>query len=175
MIMGRLIGYLLTSIRRLLPRDGNEKLAGAPLPASAAFPPLWTKSYPDGVDWQANFSPSPLYDLVDKSRSKFPDSPALDFLGKKYTYAELGDLIDRAAKGFQHLGVEPGIKVGLFLPNTPFFVISYFAILKAGGTVVNFNPLYVRKEIAWQIEDSKTDILVTLDLKQLYPKAAKIL
>ncbi|MGB1548304.1 MAG: AMP-binding protein, partial [Alphaproteobacteria bacterium] len=94
----------------------------------------------------------------------------MDFLGKVYTYREVGDLVQRAAKGFQELGVKKGVQVGLFLPNTPFYVIAFYAILKAGGTVVNYNPLYVEREVVRQIEDSDTRIMVTLDLRQLYPK-----
>ena len=83
--------------------------------------------------------------------------------------------MNRAAQGFQQIGVVKGTKVGLLLPNTPYFVICYYAILKAGGTVVNYNPLYVAREIEEQIEDSETDIMVTLDLRQLYPKVAHAL
>ena len=121
-------------------------------------------------------SPEPsLYSLIDDAVVRFPDRRCLDFLGKVYTYGEVGDLVNRAARGFQLLGVKKGVKVGLFLPNTPFYVISYYAILKAGGTVVNFNPLYVEREIVHQIEDSGTKIMVTLDLRQLYPKIAAAL
>jgi len=62
------------------------------------------------------------------------------------------------------------MKIGLFLPNCPYYVIFYFAVLKCGATVVNFNPLYVEREIAHQIEDSQTDMMVTLDLHSLYDK-----
>ena len=65
------------------------------------------------------------------------------------------------------LGVKPGDKVALMLPNTPHFVICYYAILKAGGTVVNYSPLYSEPELKHQIEDSDTDIMVTLGLQLL--------
>ena len=84
--------------------------------------------------------------------ARFADKPAIDFFGRKFTYAELGRRVDRAASGLQRLGVERGTRVGLCLPNTPYFIIAYYAILKAGGIVVNFNPLYVEREIAQQIE-----------------------
>lgn len=113
---------------------------------------------------------SPLFSLLDEAAARHPDRRCMDFLGKAYTYREVGDLVQRAAKGFQKLGVKKGIQVGLFLPNTPFHVIAYYAILKAGGTVVNYNPLYVEREVVRQIEDSDTRIMVTLDLRQLYPK-----
>jgi long-chain acyl-CoA synthetase len=67
------------------------------------------------------------------------------------------------------------MKLGLFLPNCPWFVVFYYAGLKAGGVIVNFNPLYVEPEIARQIEDSECDIMVTLDLVVLLPKITAML
>ena len=55
--------------------------------------------------------------------------------------------MDSVAAGLQQRGVQKGVNVGLLLPNTPTFIIFYYAILKAGGTVVNFNPLYTVEEI----------------------------
>ncbi len=97
------------------------------------------------------------------------------FSARKLTYTELARQVDRAARGFQRLGVAHGMRVGLCLPNTPYFVIAYFAVLKAGGIVVNFNPLQVEREIARQIEDSGTTIMVTLDVAKIYPKIAEAL
>jgi long-chain acyl-CoA synthetase len=112
---------------------------------------------------------------MDDAVARYGDRPCIDFMDKRYTYAQVGALVDRAARGFQALGVGKGSKVGLFLPNTPYFVICYYGILKAGGIVVNFNPLYAEREVAKQIEDSETDIMVTLDLALLYGKIAKML
>lgn len=129
----------------------------------------WLNHYPEGVNWDIQYQAKPLYALMDDAARAFASLNAIDFLGRKYTYRDLHGLINRAAKGFQALGVAKGVKVGLFLPNCPQFVICYFGILKAGGTVVNFSPLYSEPEIFAQIEDSDTDIMVTLNLKSLYP------
>ena len=138
-----------------------------------AYP--WLKSYPSNIQWDQRFEPKPLYHNLDQAVQRFADRPALDFLDRKYTYAELGKLADRAAKGFQRIGVTKGTKVGLFLPNCPHFVVCYYAILKAGGTVVNYSPLYSEPELRQQIEDSDTDIMVTLGLNVLYPKMKAML
>lgn len=135
----------------------------------------WEKSYPPNLHWDKHYDVKPLYELLDQTAEQIPDNPCLDFLGKKYTYSEVLDLVNKAAKGLQNLGVKKGVQVGLFLPNTPYYVIFYFAILKAGGTIVNFNPLYAEREIVKQINDSKTTIMVTLDLKALYDKLALML
>lgn len=135
----------------------------------------WLKSYPSDVDWHAPIPAKPLHTILDDTAAKYGDRPALDFMDRVYSYRELGDLANRAAKGLQSLGVAKGHKVGLFMPNCPAFPIFYFGALKAGAVVVNYNPLYAIDEIRNQIEDSETDILVTLDLKLLYDKAAKML
>jgi len=128
---------------------------------------------------QSNFSAEAskraLSSLLDDTVAAHPDSSAVDFLGKRLTYAEVGSLVDRAARGFQDLGVRKGVRVGLCLPNTPVYVICYYAVLKAGGIVVNFNPLYAPRELKTQVEDSGTTIMVTLDLRQIYPKVAALL
>lgn len=135
----------------------------------------WFAAYPPGLDWSERIEEQALHTVMDVAAQRFAENPCIDFLGKTYTYREIGEQVNRAAKGFQHLGVVKGMKVGLCLPNTPYAVVCYYAILKAGGTVVNYNPLYVERELAHQVEDSDTDIMVTLDLEQIYPKVAALL
>ena len=135
----------------------------------------WLKQYATGVDWHAEITPQPLYSILDDTVARFPDNIVLDFMDRTTSYRELSAMVDRAARGFQELGVAKGVKVGLFLPNCPQFVVCYFAILKAGGTVVNFSPLYSEEQLLHQIEDSDTDIMVTLHLKLLYPKMDSLL
>jgi long-chain acyl-CoA synthetase len=137
--------------------------------------PPWLASYPSGIEWSTDFPAMPLWDLFDQAVERYADNPCLDFLGRIWSYREIGRLVDRAAAGMQALGVGPGSKVGLFLPNCPYFVICFFAVLKAGGTVVAYNPLYAEREIAHQIEDSETDLMVTLDLALLLPKLEPML
>lgn len=113
-----------------------------------------------------------MSDLLDTAVRLHGDRPAMHFLGRRYSYRELGALVDRAAAGFAGQGVNKGVRVGLCLPNMPAFVICYFAVLKAGGTVVNFNPLYAPRELQHQIEDSGISLMVTTDLAAIYPKVA---
>jgi len=135
----------------------------------------WLKAYPPGIDWRARFPEQPLYQFLEDSVARFGDRPCLDFLGRSYSYAEIGRLVRRAAKGFAALGVRRGVRVGLMLPNTPYYVIAYYAVLEAGGIVVNFNPLYAPPEIRHLVEDAEVAIMVTLDLKQLYAPLAPLL
>ena len=135
----------------------------------------WERYYPAGVTWNEALAPRPLTDLFDEAVRTYGDKPFLDFMDKRLTFAQVGAMVDRAAAGFQKLGVGPGVHVGLFLPNTPHYPIAFFGVLKAGGRVVNYSPLDAERELRHKIEDSETRILVTLDLNALYPKAAELL
>jgi len=113
--------------------------------------------------------------LIDDAVARFGSQKAINFLGRTWTYAAIGGLVERAAAGFQRLGVKKGDRVGLCLPNTPYSVILYFAVLKAGGIVVNANPLYVERELEHLIKDSGLTIMVTIDLKVVLPKLAGLI
>ena len=125
----------------------------------------WLKAYPPGLTWDTAVAARPLHAYLDDSAARYPDHNCLEFLGKTYSYRETAELVRRAAKGFAKLGVKRGVRVGLILPNSPYYVICHYAVLRAGGTAVNMNPLYAAKELRHLIEDSGASIVVTLDLK----------
>lgn len=124
--------------------------------------------------WLAAFRPQPVHTYLDAAVRAHGDRPAVDFLGKGWSYAEIGAMSDRAAAGLQALGIAKGDKVGLCLPNTPYYPVFYFAVLKIGAVVVNFNPLYVEREIEAQVRDSGARVMVTLDLKIIYDKVEAV-
>ena len=115
-----------------------------------------------------------VHGLLHDTARDYPKHRAIDFLGRSWRYAALDHAVNRAARGLQELGVVPGTRVGLCLPNTPYSVIFFFAVLRAGGIVVNFNPLYVERELAHQARDSGTEIMITIDLAAIYPKVARV-
>ena len=129
----------------------------------------WLRSYPTGVEWTSPVSVAPIPQILDDAVTKWGHRPAIDFMGRKIAYRELGALAERTAKGLQAIGVCPGSHVGLYLPNTPHTVISFFAILKAGGVVVNYSPLDAETVLEHKVEDSETDFIITLNLSTLYP------
>src|SRR5262245_3353763 len=135
----------------------------------------WLKVYPQEVVWDADFPPQLMVALLDDAVRAHGARSCTYFLGKRLSFAEIGALSDRAAKGLRALGVGEGVRVGLLLPNSPTFVIFYYAVLKAGGTVVNFNPLYSLDEIEGQIHDSGAKIMVTLDLAMTFEKVEAML
>jgi long-chain acyl-CoA synthetase len=135
----------------------------------------WLKSYPEGVNWDIQIPAESLCDFLEKTVAKYGDCEAINFSGHNYTYAALGNLVNRAAQGLQNMGVKKGVRVGLFMSNSAYSVVMYYAILKSGGTVVNYNPIYIEAELINQVEDSGTDILVTLDIPAQLEKAAALM
>ena len=117
---------------------------------------------------------SPVPELLEASVAAHGAKPALSFLGRKWTYAEVGATVNKVAAGLQAMGVGKGTHVGLCLPNTPYSVIFFFAVMKAGGTVVNFSPLYVERELRHQIRDSGTTIMVVPDLKLIHSRVLAV-
>jgi long-chain acyl-CoA synthetase len=143
---------------------------------TAEFDPVrpYLAHYPEGIDWHAEIPVKPVYALLDDSVARYPDMPAFDFLGKKLTYAQLGALVDRFAKGLKSL-VGPGDRVALILPNCTYYPVAFFAIAKLGATVVNCNPLYTEREMEHQILDSGARVIVTVDVTEVATKVFTLL
>lgn len=146
--------------------------------ADSSQPPSdypWLNTVADDVDWHQTFEPQPLYELLDSAVGRFPANICTNFLGKTQTYSEIASAVQHTAAGLEKLGVTKGTRVGLFFPNCPSYVIYYFATLKLGATVVNFNPLYTVEELETQVKDSGTTIMVTLNLALLFDKVEALL
>ena len=136
---------------------------------------LWRSVYHHPGDWDREFPPATMLDLLQASVARDPDAPLLDFLGRSYSYGETWDGAGRVACGLKALGYGAGDRIGLFLPNVPHYVAAYYGILRLGATVVNYSPLYTVDELAHQVADSGTRLLFTLSAKALLPTAVKVL
>src|SRR5690606_35232197 len=106
-------------------------------------------------------------EMFEASAARVPQAPLADFLGRKFTYAQLLQEARAFAAGLQAIGIGRGDRVGLFLPNVPIYVSAYYGAMMAGAIAVNFSPLYTAEELAQQVEDSGATLLVTLDSSQL--------
>src|SRR5206468_6810243 len=104
--------------------------------------------------------------------AQFGDRSAAVFFGAALSYRALHTLVHRFAGALHRLGVRPGDRVSLHLPNSPQFLIAYYGALRAGAVVVPFNPLYVEREIEHQLIDSGAEVAVTLNL--FYPRLADV-
>ena len=133
----------------------------------------WLPTYPDNVDWLNAPKGVPLYTLLDNAVEKFPNNIAIRFMGKAFTYTQVDRLVKKLTAGLKAQGVKRGVKVGICLPNCPQAIISYFAILRTGATVVNYSPLYSTAELGHKITDSGTEVMITLDMKIILPKLQK--
>lgn len=138
-------------------------------------PDLFKKNYPEGLKLDADIPVYPLFDLLEKTGKRFADRPGFDFLGFRMTWGEMYEQSLHLARALQDRGIGKGRTVGLFLPNCPYFVIAYFAVARTGATIVNYNPLYSEKELIHQINDSRTDTMITADLELLYTKMDKMM
>lgn len=127
--------------------------------------------YPSGTRWHIDIPETDLASFMEEALTRYAERPCIDFLGRKFTYRELDNLIKKTAAGLQSIGVSPGDKVGLMMPNTPYYPILFLAALKIGAVVVNFSPMASLPELREQAKDSGVRLLATLDLRELYDKA----
>ena len=131
--------------------------------------------YHHPTPYDTTFEPVALPTMLERTAAHDPQAPFLHFMGRTYAYGELLEQARQFALGLTQAGIEPGDRVGLFLPNVPIYAAAYYGAMLAGAVVVNFSPLYSVEELAWQVEDSGTRLLVTVDVPELYDTAAKVL
>jgi len=136
---------------------------------------VWRTRYSHPTTWDQGFAPLTLPDMFLEAATRLGEAPFLAFLGRRYSYAQVAKAVRHAAAGFAALGIRPGDRVGLFLPNVPHYVAAYYGALLAGAIVVNFSPLYTVDELAAQARDSGTRLIVTLSAAALLPTALKVL
>jgi len=133
---------------------------------------LWHKSYAEGVPKTLDYEKVTISQALTRSAKNFPNHTALNYMGKLITYAELDRLVNSFARALQALGIQPGDKVAVCLPNIPQVIIADLAIFRIGAVCVQNNPLYTERELAYQLNDSEARLVVTLTL--LIPRMEKI-
>ncbi|MEM2144328.1 MAG: long-chain fatty acid--CoA ligase [Candidatus Jordarchaeaceae archaeon] len=126
---------------------------------------IWLKKYPADYPKEVKIpKDKAIPDLAEEAVQKWGESVNLIFYGREFKRKEMYDLTQRLATAFQKkLGIKKGDKVAIYLPNCPQFAISYMAGLSAGATMTCISPLFVPREIAYQIKDSGAQTLVTMD------------
>lgn len=141
--------------------------------AASSFQP-WQAHYAHPTPWDTVFAPLSVPQMFADSAARFADRPLVDFLGRLFTYRDLHGEALAFAAGLQQRGIGKGDRVGLFLPNVPLYISAYYGAMIAGATVVNFSPLYTADELAAQVADSGTRLLVTIDSSALLPAAVTV-
>lgn len=134
----------------------------------------WEQDYAHPVAWNLSFPPLSVPQMFAASVAAFGARPLVDFMGRRFSYADLHAEALAFAAGLQEFGIAKGDRVGLFLPNVPLYIAAYYGAMIAGATVVNFSPLYTAAELAAQVADSGTRLLVTIDSSALLPTAMAV-
>lgn len=122
----------------------------------------WVAHYDRGVPAALEYPEVPAFHFLEESARKYPDRACTIFKGAVISFREMNELTDRMAAALAGMGIRKGDRVGIFMPNTPQFVIAYFGILKAGGVVVATNPLYTPPEIAHQVSDAGVEVMFVM-------------
>ena len=125
---------------------------------------FWHKSYPPDVNRSIDYEKVTIPEALTRSAKKFPKKVALNFMGKKISFQEFDELVNRFAKALIDLGVKEGDKVALILPNIPQAFIANLAIMRIGAVAAQNNPLYTERELEHQFNNSDAKIAVTLTL-----------
>lgn len=136
---------------------------------------VWLRNYDPQVPHELETPEIPLHRFLEDQAARRPGHACTIFKGARLSYAQLNEMADRLAAGLVKLGVRKGQPVGIFMPNTPQFVIAFYAILKAGGVVVATNPLYSPREIEHQLNDAGVELMLVMSnfynrIKEVQPR-----
>ncbi len=135
----------------------------------------WLTSYEVGVPPTLSYPAQTLGELLAVSARTYPTQTATSYvlrymfggrltIGGKLSYKQLDEQVDRMATALYQLGVRQGERVALMLPNSPHYLIAFFAAARIGAIVVNINPTYTSRELAHQLNDAGAETLVLLNL-----------
>ena len=135
----------------------------------------WLAHYDKGVPHNVDIPNAPLFHFLEESAQKYPDRACTIFKGAVITFKEMNEITDSIGAALVDMGVKKGDRVGIFMPNTPQFVMAYYGILKAGGAVVATNPLYTPPEIEHQASDAGIEVMFVMTnfyntIKKAQPK-----
>lgn len=132
----------------------------------------WLKNYPEEIPATLTYKDEPVQHFLQLAAAQFPDNTAIHFMGKELSYSQLYEAALKFAGYLQHIGVKKGDRVAIMLANSPQSIISYFGVLLAGGIVVQTNPLYMERELEYQMKDSGAKVIICLDI--LFPRVSKV-
>ena len=154
-----------------MPAEDHSAREGEDMQEAEALPRPWHKHWPEGVPKHIEYPDIALHDLLRRTAKAHPDWTAIVFYRKRTTYRELDEFADRFASGLRGIGVKPGARVALLLPNSPPFCIACFGVLRAGATVVQTNILYTPRELEDLYNDAGVETVVAMDL--FWPNLAR--
>jgi len=130
----------------------------------------WHRFYSEGVSPSLDYPKKALPGMLEEISAQYGDVDAYIFYGKKTTYKEYNEQVGRFATALSRLGVNKGDRVAIMAPNSPYYMISYYAVLKLGAIVVQTNPMYTEREVSHQLKDSGAETMIVYDA--LFPTVA---
>jgi long-chain acyl-CoA synthetase len=125
---------------------------------------IWHRAYDPEVPPSIDYETITLGGALRRAGRDYSESVALVMMGRRITYRELDQLVDRFATALADLGIQKGDKVAIILPNVPQIVVAAFAVMRLGAVVVMNNPLYTERELEHQLNDSGSKMVICLDL-----------
>ncbi len=134
--------------------------------------PVWFDHYEEGVPREVEVPPLILPEILAQTARRHPDRTAILFYGGRLSYAALDRDANRFANALVRLGIRPGDRVALHLPNCPQFVIGLYGALRAGAVAVAVNPLYHGEDLAFILRDAGARAALTLS--KLHPNLAAV-
>ena len=134
---------------------------------------VWHRFYDPGVKSSLDYPETTLYEFFEKAVEGSPSRTATLFFGARTSYRKLGQLVDQFAAALASLGVKRGDRVALILPNLPVYPVAHFAAMKLGAVLVPTNPLYVARELEYQLNNSGAETIVALD--KLHQRISSVL
>jgi long-chain acyl-CoA synthetase len=155
--------------------DASESLSPSLPSVLSAAPQVdqpWLAHYAPGVPHSVAVPDRPLPWLLDEAARRYGAAVAVEYYGTQLTYGQVSFWADRFARALVRLGVRPGDRVSICLPNVPQFPIAFYGVLKAGAMAVPTNPLYTQPELQHQLQDAGVKVAITLDM--LYPTLAAV-
>ena len=132
----------------------------------------WLAHYEIQVPKAVEIPNQTISDIFADAVRRHPRQPAYIYFGRRFTYAEMGRMVEQVAAFLQHLGVKKGDRVAIMLPNVPQYPAVHYAAMRLGAIAVPTNPLYVERELEYQLNNSGAEVAVALDL--LYSRVEAI-
>lgn len=118
---------------------------------------FWPKRLPKSLDYPEML----IFDIVETSAKRYPEKPAIIYYGKKITYRELQKSIEKLAAELHRIGVKRGDRVAVYMQNTPHYIISYYGIARSNAIIVPINPMLLKEELKYILNDSGSKVLIT--------------
>jgi long-chain acyl-CoA synthetase len=125
---------------------------------------VWHNQYDYNVPPTIRYPRIAVHELVNLAAGILPDKPALDLYGTQLTFWQVRQQVMRMANAMAALGIRKGDRVGLHLPNSPQYVVAYYAAMSLGAIVVNLNPMYTAEELAAIVSNTGVTALFTFDM-----------